>query len=177
MTSYQGKKGSSHGESRTSEIFYLEIIAALSHVEGSCCPRTLTNTRWFPLCYTEEVIISTCIIAVFMLLVNGLHFHCVKSLNSSQCSFYFSKKISQNTRSLFNLLHEVIVYYFQIFHLHQRVVMFHRFLRLETTSKSFLRNTFSKTDPFKSFPRVKEIVYSWVFLRSECFFFKISLTT
>lgn len=110
-----------------------------------------------------------------MLLVNGLHFHCVKSLNSSQCSFYFSKKISQNTRSLFNLLHEVIVYYFQIFHLHQRVVMFHRFLRLETTSKSFLRNTFSKTDPFKSFPRVKEIVYSWVFLRSECFFFKFLL--
>lgn len=110
-----------------------------------------------------------------MLLVNGLHFHCVKSLNSSQCSFYFSKKISQNTRSLFNLLHEVIVYYFQIFHLHQRVVMFHRFLRLETTSKSFLRNTFSKTDPFKSFPRVKEIVYSWVFLRSECFFLKFLL--
>ena len=35
---------------------------------------------------------------------------------------------------------------------------------------NYLRNTFSKTDSFKSFPKVKEIVYSWVFLRSECSF-------
>lgn len=46
-----------HVEGQLSESFFsLEIIAVSNHVEASCCLRTLTNTRWFPSCYTEEII-------------------------------------------------------------------------------------------------------------------------
>lgn len=34
-----------HAEIQLSEIFYLETIAASSHVEASCCTATLKNTR------------------------------------------------------------------------------------------------------------------------------------
>lgn len=132
VTSYQNKMGFSHVGSRTSEIFYLEIIAASGHVEGSCCPRTLTNTRWFPSCYTEEIIISTCFIAVIVLLLSGLRFHCVKSLNFNVASIFLIK-ISQNTWSLFKPPHGLTGYNFQLFNLHQCVVMLQRFLWLETT--------------------------------------------
>lgn len=80
---HTGTKGASphvlqsRGVDHTCTFFKIQkSLLLLSHVEGSCCPRKLRNTRWFQSCYPEEVISRPVIFAVIMLLW-VVCFHCV----------------------------------------------------------------------------------------------------
>lgn len=73
-----GSSLQSCGES-TLDIFYLEVIAALSHVEGSCCLRTLTNTRWFQSGRTEErLLLYLLLLQYYFCCKYSMHPQCIK---------------------------------------------------------------------------------------------------
>lgn len=114
-----------------------------SHVESSCCPRTLTNTRWLPSCRTDEVDISPIVMVALTLLSAGSTVYKVLTF-LLQCSFYFSKKISQNTGKLvFSSSKHEVLGSGQVTRV--RVPAASQ-IPLTISSQSCLRNTFSTMD-------------------------------
>lgn len=91
--------------SQTADIFFLEIVTASSHVEGSCWRRRRRQIPADPHhILRKKGIIRSAVIAVLMVLYVVSMSTVYKVLTCVlQCSFYFSKKI-QNMCSLFNLL-------------------------------------------------------------------------
>ena len=99
------ERGPSVTWSQTADIFFLEIVTASSHVEGSCWRRqrrqTPADTHHV---LREKGIIRSAVTAVLMALYVVSMSTVYKVLTCIlQCSLYFSKK-TQNICSLFNLL-------------------------------------------------------------------------